>query len=145
MYDLYHKTEYQLVPSKWNDTCWTYVNKFTPDLSDWIAYHTPLIPWFWVFSWLGASNVCTPFRHSYAFYAKIYNIYSSQYHRKIMLLCGFHWHSRYSIWISTFVLMHTMCPGSSCGHKLLNVLICHDNWFIASRIAWMPNNHCILG
>ena len=27
---------------------------------------------------------------------------------KIMLLCGLHWHSRYSIWISTFVLSHTV-------------------------------------
>ena len=65
----------------------------------------PLIPWFWTFSWLCASNVCTPFRHSCAFYAKICNICSL----KIMLLCGFHWHSRYSNWISTFVLMHTVC------------------------------------
>ena len=45
---------------------------FTPDLSDWMAYHAPLIPWFWTFSWLCASNVCTPFRCSYAFYAKIH-------------------------------------------------------------------------
>ena len=45
---------------------------FTPDLSDWMAYHAPLIPWFWAFSWLCASNVCTPFRRSYAFYAKIH-------------------------------------------------------------------------
>ena len=45
---------------------------FTPDLCDWMAYSAPLIPWFWAFSWLCASNVCTPFRHSYAFYAKIY-------------------------------------------------------------------------
>ena len=108
MYILYHKTKNQLVPSKWNDTCRTYVTEFTQDLSDWIAYHTPLISWFWVFSGLCASNVCTPFRHSYAFYAKIYNICSSDYCMKKMLLCGFHWHSRYSIWISTFVLMHTV-------------------------------------
>ena len=26
-----------------------------------------------------------------------------------MLLCGFHWHSRYSIWISTFVLLDSVC------------------------------------
>ena len=26
-----------------------------------------------------------------------------------MLLCGFHWHSRYSIWISTFILIDSMC------------------------------------
>ena len=78
--------------------------QFTPDFSD----HTSLIPWFWTFSWLCASNVCTPFRCSYAFYAKIYNICSYQFHRKTMLLCGFDWHSRYSIWISTFVLLHTV-------------------------------------
>ena len=34
---------------------------FTPDLSDWMAYRAPLIPWFWAFSWLCASNVCTLF------------------------------------------------------------------------------------
>ena len=45
---------------------------FTPDLSDWMAYRASLIPWFWTFSWLCASNVCTPFRQPYAFYAKIY-------------------------------------------------------------------------
>ena len=124
-----------------------------PDLSDWMAYHAPLIPWFWTFSWLCASNVCTPFRHSYAFYAKIYNICSYQYHRKIMLLCGFHWHSRYSIWISTFVLLHTVWAqgvpvATKCtkdARLLIHLIICHDNWFIASRLAWMPNVHCILG
>ena len=82
--------------------------QFTPDLSDWMPYHAPLIPWFWTFSSLCASNVCTPFRHSYALYAKIYSICSYQYHRKIMLLCGFQWHSRYSIWISTFVLIDSV-------------------------------------
>ena len=25
-----------------------------------------------------------------------------------MLLCGFHWHSSYSIWIPTFVLLHNV-------------------------------------
>ena len=72
-------------------------NSSPPDFSDWTAYHAPWIPWFCTFSWLCTSNVCTPFRHSYAFYAKIYNICSYQYHRKIMPVCGFHWHSRYSI------------------------------------------------
>ena len=93
-----------------------------------------------------ASNVCTPFRHSYAFHAKIYNICSYQYDRKIMLLCGFHWNSRYSIWISIFVLLHCVWyPGSSCVHKLLYLILCYDNWFIASRLAWMPDIHCIVG
>ena len=120
--------------------------QFTPDFSDWIAYCAPLIPWFWTFSCLCASNVCTPFRYSYAFYAKIYNICWYQYHRKIMLLCGFHWHSRYSIWISTFALLHCVWfSGSSCVHKLLYLILWHDKWFIASRLAWMPNVHFILG
>ena len=130
----------------WLNICKWIHNSSPPDLSDWIPYHAPLIPWFWTFSWLCASNVCTPFRRSYAFYAKIYNICSYQYHRKIMPVCGFHWHSRYSIWISTFVLLHCMWfPGSSCVHELLYLIICHDNWFTASRLAWMPNVHCILG
>ena len=64
--------------------------------------------------------------------------------QRIMPICGFHWHSRYSIWISTFVLLHCVWfPGSSCGHRLLTLIICHENWFIASRIAWMPNVYCI--
>ena len=64
--------------------------------------------------------------------------------QRIMPICGFHWHSRYSIWISTFILLHCVWfPGSSCGHKLLTLIICHENWFIASRIAWMPNVYCI--
>ena len=120
--------------------------QFTPDFSDWIAYCAPLIPWFWTFSLLCASNVCTPFRRSYAFYAKIYNICSYQYHRKIMPVCGFCSHSRYSIWISTFVLLHCVWfPGSSCVHKLLYLMLCHDNWFIASRFTCMLHVHCILG
>ena len=121
MYILYHKTSNQLVPSKWNDTCRTYVTEFTPDLSDWIAYHTPLISWFWVFSGLCASNVCTPFRHSYAFYAKIYNICSSEYRMKKMLLCGFHWYSRYSrLYLDFYICVNAyrVCPGSSCGFKM---------------------------
>ena len=120
--------------------------QFTPDFFDWMPSHAPLIPWFWTFSWLCASNVCTPFRGSYAFYAKIYNICSYQYHRKIMLLCGIHWHSRYSIWNSTFVLLHCMWfPGSSCVHKLLYLIICHGNRFIVSRLACMLHVHFILG
>ena len=48
---------------------------------------------------------------------------------RIMPICGFHWHSRYSIWISIFVLLHCVWfPGSSCGHKLLTLIICHNNW-----------------
>ena len=35
----------------------------SPDLSDWMVYHAPLIPWFWTFSWLCTSNVCTPKIH----------------------------------------------------------------------------------
>ena len=128
------------------DTGWTYAKQFTPRFLWLDALSCPLIPWFWTFSWLCASNVCTPFRHSYAFYAKIYNICSYQYHRKIMPVCGFHWHSRYSIWISIFVLLHCVWfPGSSCGHKLLHLILCHDNWFIASRFTCMPHVHFILG
>ena len=73
-----------------------------------------------------------------------------------MLLCGFHWHSRYSIWISTFVLFDSVCfKAIVCElrdllwlQNIQNVpdkLICHDNWSIASRLAWMPNVYCILG
>ena len=37
-----------------------------------------------------------------------------------------------------------MCStGSSCGQQVPNVIKCHDNWLIVSRIAWIPNVHCI--
>ena len=109
--------------------------QFTPDFSDWMPYQTPLIPWFWTFSWLCASNVCTPFRHSYAFYAKIYNICSYQYHRKIILLCSFHWHS---IWISTFVLLHCVWfQGTSCVHKLLYLILCHAKRSLYFRVKFI--------
>ena len=117
---------------------------FTPDLSDWMAYHVP--PWF-----LGSGHsvdfvlaMCAhPLGNHMHFMPKsIYFINPAL--QRIMPICGFHWHSRYSIWISTFVLLHCVWfPGSSCGHKLLSLIICHENWFIASRIAWMPNVHCI--
>ena len=73
MYKLYRNIHFRVVHFQifWH---WLILCKwmFTPDLSDWLAYHAPLMPWFWTFSWLCASNVCTPFRRPYAFYAKIY-------------------------------------------------------------------------
>ena len=61
---------------------------------------------------------------------------------KIMLLCGFHWHSRYSIWISTFVLMHCgWFTWSSCGQQLPSVVICHDHWLISTFISSTTHVH----
>ena len=61
---------------------------------------------------------------------------------KIMLLCGLHWHSRYSIWISTFVLLHCVWfTGSSCGQQLPSVVISHDNWLISSFINSAAHVH----
>ena len=40
-------------------------------------------------------------------------------------------------------IAYRVVPGSSCGHKLLCLILCHLNWFIASGIACMPNIHCI--
>ena len=51
--------------------------------------------------------MCTyHFRHPYTFCVKIYNILTSYYTLKIMLLCGFYWHSRYSIWDFHIYFMH---------------------------------------
>ena len=116
---------------------------FTPDLSDWMAYHAPLIPWFWTFSWLCASNVCTPFRQRYAFYAKIYIFHQSS----ITEDNAYMWLPlAFQVQYLDFYICFLHCvwfPGSSCGHRLLTLIICHENWFIASRIAWMPNVYCI--
>ena len=38
--------------------------------------------------------------------------------QRIMPICGFNWHSRYSIWISTFVLLHTVYfKAIACGSQ----------------------------
>ena len=38
---------------------------------------------------------------------------------KILFLCGFHWHSRYSIWIFTFILTTTLWfTGNFCDQKV---------------------------
>ena len=116
---------------------------FTPDLSDWMAYHAPLIPWFWAFSWLCASNVCTPFRRSYAFYAKIYIFHQTS----ITEDNAYMWLPlAFQVQYLDFYICLLHCvwfPGISCVHKSLYLIICHDNWFIASRLAWMPNVYCI--
>ena len=46
--------------------------------------------------------------------------------QRIMLICGFHCHSRYSIWISTFVLLHTVYfKAIACGSQGVPVA---TNW-----------------
>ena len=72
--------------------------------------------------------------------------------QRIMPICGFHWHSRYSIWIFTFVLLHCVWfPGSSCGHKLLSLIImswklvyCIKNSLNAKRLLYLLINFHIL-
>ena len=82
------------------------------------------------------------FRHPYTLSVKIYNISMIIQSLKIMLLCGFHWHSRYSIWISTFVLLHCMWfTGSSYSQQLLSVVRCHDNWLTSSFISSTTHVH----
>ena len=82
------------------------------------------------------------FRHPYTLCVKMYNISMIIQSLKNMLLCGFHWHSRYTIWISTFVLLHCMWfTGSSCGQQLPSVVRCHDNWLISSFINSTTHIH----
>ena len=52
-----------------------------------------------------------------------------------MLLCGFHWHSRYSIWISTFILMHIVYA-----QGVPVALNCIASGFQGVPVA---TNHCI--
>ena len=63
---------------------------------------TPLVPGLQPFTWLGASNVCTSFRHLYTLCYKFHVFHTTLQAMKIMLLCGFHLHSRYSIGISIY-------------------------------------------
>ena len=82
------------------------------------------------------------FRCPYTLCVKIYNISMIIQSLKIMLLCGFHRHSRYSIWISTFVLLHCVWfTGSSSGQQLPRVVICHDLWLISSFINSTTHVH----
>ena len=82
------------------------------------------------------------FRCPYTLCVKICNISMTIQSLKIMLLCGFHWYSRYSIWISTFVLLHCMWfTWSSCGQQLPSVVRCHDNWLISSFINSTTHVH----
>ena len=116
---------------------------FTPDLSDCMAY---CAPWF-----LGSGHsvdsvlaMCAhPLGIHMHFMPKSIYLFIPAWLR-IMPICGFHWHSRYSIWISTFILLHCVWfPGSSCVHKLLYLILCHDNWFIASKLVCMAHVHFI--
>ena len=85
------------------------------------------------------------FRHPYTLCVKIDNISMIIQSLKIILLCGFHWHSRYSILISTFVLLHCMWfTGSSCGKQLPSVVKCHDNWLISPLINSTTHVHAYL-
>ena len=73
---------------------------------------------------------------------KIYSISMIIQSLKIMLLCSFHWHSSYSIWISTFVLLHCVWfTGSFYGQQLLSVVKCYDNWLISTFISSTTHIH----
>ena len=117
-------------------TCWTYANEFNDPSTDWLSQAPP-----WVLD--SGPSFCTVlamcahhFRCLYILCVKIYSISMVIQSLKIMLLCGFHWHSRYSIWISTFVLLHTVWfTGGSCGKQLPSVVICHDHWLISTFIG----------
>ena len=93
-------------PSIASDTCWTYANEFNTDLSDWML-PVPLLL-------LGSGpSFCTVlamcahlFRCPYTLCVQIYNISMWNNSMKIMLICGLHWHSRYSIVDFYIVLLH---------------------------------------
>ena len=96
----------QKFPSIASDTCWTYANEFNTDLSDWML-PAPLLL-------LGSGpSFCTVlamcahlFRCPYTLCVQICNISMWYNSMKIMLICGLHWHSRYSIVDFYIVLLH---------------------------------------
>ena len=122
--------------------CQSLVMKTPPPPRPWLdTFCTPLIPWSWAFSWLCASNVCTPFRCPYAFYAKIYSIL---YISTLLEDNAFMWFPlafqvKYMDFYICFIALRVVL-GSSWFH---NFIECHVTWFIASRLAWKPNVHCI--
>ena len=92
-------------------------------LGSWYSFYTVLV-------------MCAHhFRHPYTLCIKIYNISMIIQSLKIMPMCGFYWHSRYNMWISTFILTTTVWfTGSSCGQHVPNVIRCHNNCLILSFI-----------
>ena len=74
-----------------------------------------------------------------------------------MQLCGFHYINGYSICILVIFSMYFIIYCDYCVfhreflwltvanqcQQVPNVIRCHDNWLIVSRIAWIPNVHCI--
>ena len=108
------------------------------------AYHTPLIPIAQGFSWqcdLGRWRSLEP---CFALCVKI--SYHLQYatmwlplHNSLQYL-----HSSYFSHVFLLSNSTSVCStGSSCGQQVANVIICYGNWLIVSRIAWIPNIHCI--
>ena len=82
-----------------SDTCWTYANEFNTDLPDWMSLSLPLFQDFspsldlvlaMCAHHLGAYTLCVI--NSMHFHTTLQAM-------KIMLICGFHLHYRYSIGI----------------------------------------------
>ena len=68
------------------DTCWTYANEFMSQAPHWVLGSGP--------SFCTVLAMCAHhFRRPYTLCVKIYNISMVIQSLKIMLLCGFHWHS----------------------------------------------------
>ena len=136
-------------PSIACDTCWTYANEFNTDLSDWML-PAPLLL-------LGSGpSFCTVlamcahlFRCPYTLYVQIYNISMWCNWMKIMLICGLHWHSRYSIVDFYIVLMHfrvvyrdLLWPTSTkCDQDSFILYNCWCNWFISSLCSSITHVH----
>ena len=128
-------------PSIASDTCWTYANEFNTDLSDWML-PAPLLL-------LGSGpSFCTVlamcahlFRHPYTLCVQISNISMWNNSMKIMLICGLHWHSRYSIVDFYIVLLHfrvayrdLLWPTSTkCVQTLLKLVFFNRNSQYTSR------------
>ena len=93
-------------PSIASDTCWTYANEFNTDLSDWML-PAPLLLLGSGQSFCTVLAMCAHlFRHPYTLCVQISNISMWTTLMKMMLICGLHWHSRYSIVDFYIVLLH---------------------------------------
>ena len=100
-------SNFHLIRSKNLADDWLWINRSRPVAKKltWIA---PVPPWFLGIGssfWYVLAMCAYHIKHPYALSVKIYSISITFDKQKIMLLCGFYWHSRYSIWICTFIVI----------------------------------------
>ena len=99
---------FELFIFRYFDIGWFYANECSPQMS---LIGWPIVPPWFLGSGHSVDSVLAMCAHPLGNH--MHFMPKSMYFinpalQRIMPTCGFHWHSRYSIWISTFVLLHCM-------------------------------------